>query len=192
MAFSSTSFPCKKHRQIVCMRHEASEFLLFIGHAASVEQASTTKWAMNFNSNFLTFPIFGRIFRQVCRKQDVKHQPTKHACSRNQHDIFLISCNIICKFFIVGCQHVKSTCCTVSRGIRTRVVYQFPPTTATDEQIQWTRTFSESFSYICAAEWHHAYHRATLNKTLLESKRFQARFLVLQAKEKDEERANAL
>ena len=112
---------------------------------------------------------------------------TDQTCiSRNQRDTLWISCNIIYKYVVAGfCQNVKSTFCTVSRRFKFGIVYQFPPKTTTDEQFPRStccvRVFCYHISQLCRGMTP-TYHRATLNETLFERKRFQARFLVFQAK----------
>ena len=69
------------------------------------------------------------------------------------------------------------------RGFEFWIVYQFPPKPATDEQFSWSTChitfFCNSVTELCSGMTP-LYHRATLNKTVFESKRFRAKFLLLQ------------
>ena len=56
--------------------------------------------------------------------------------SRNQRDTLRISWNVVCKLvFIRFVQSVKSTFCTVSRGFKLGIVYQFPAKTHDERTI---------------------------------------------------------
>ena len=107
--------------------------------------------------------------------------------SRNQRDIlWRISRNIGRKLvFVRFFQDVKSTFFTVSRRFKFGIVYQFPSKATTDEQYSRSaccvRVFCRHISQLCRGMTP-TYHRSALNETLFERKRFQARFLVFQAK----------
>ena len=74
---------------------------------------------------------------------------------------------------------------TVSRRFKFGIVYQFPLKTTTDKQFPRStccvRVFCDNISHLRRGMTPTS-HRAALNKTLLERKRFQTRFLVFQAK----------
>ena len=53
---------CQQHCQFVCIRHEASDLLLLIRHAASVKNSGIREYAMNFKFDFVQhFPTSVRI-----------------------------------------------------------------------------------------------------------------------------------
>ena len=113
----------------------------------------------------------------------------------------LCLCDVLCLFLFVSvclyvfsqsqfsfscsAKNVKSTFCTVSRRFKFGVVYQFPRKTTTDEQLPRSaccvRVFGYHISQLCRGMTP-TYHRAALNGTLFERKRFQARFLIFPAR----------
>ena len=104
--------------------------------------------------------------------------------SRNQRDTLRISWNIICKLVVLRfVQSVDSAFCTVSRGLKLGIMYQFSAKTTTDEQFQrcscYIGVFYHNVTQLCCRVTP-AYHCSTLNETLFEWKCFQARFLVFQ------------
>ena len=120
---------------------------------------------------------------QVCRKGGLR-QIGSTRTSRNQRDTLRISWNVVCKLvFIRFFQNVKSTFCTVSRGFKLGIVYQFPAKTTTIEQFPRStcciRVFCHNITQLCR-RMTPTYHCSTLNETLLERQCFQARFLVFQ------------
>ena len=79
--------------------------------------------------------------------------------SRDQRDTLRISWNVVCELVVIRfVQSVNSTFCTVSRGLKLGIVYQFPAKTKTNETVvEGARAASESFvttSPSCVAEWY--------------------------------------
>ena len=81
----------------------------------------------------------------------------KESCeklARNQRGTLRISWNIVCKLVVIRfVQSVDSTFCTVSRGFKLGIVYQFPAKTTTNEQFPifrcCVRVFCHHITQLC-------------------------------------------